>query len=124
MNLYRIDVEHFSQKDSHLAIETFVTAKDDESVYRWLDKEKNSGCWSKRDEEDGLYDIYNDDLEIAGQESYKEKMLRLKGELNDEDRDCSDLYYGKTFYGWEQMTGAMTDVRAAALEGLGILVRL
>jgi len=124
MNLYRIDVEHLSQKDSHQAIETFVLAENDETVYQWLDKEKTYGCWSDRDEEDGPCDIYNDDYEVVGQESYKEKMIRLKGELNDEDRNCDDLYYGKTFYGWEQMPNDMLETRAAALKGLGILVEL
>lgn len=124
MNLYRIDVEHYSQKDSHKSIETFVLAEDDEAVYNWIDKEKQWGIWSDRSNEDGLIDVYNNAYEVIGKETYKEKIIRLKGEINDEDADLDDLFYGRTLYGWEKVTNEMFSTRVTALKGLDILVEL
>ena len=123
MNLYKVTVEHFSQKDSHRAIETFLLAEDDEAVYNWLDK-KQYGIWSDRNDDRGLLYIYDESLNVIGQESYKEKMIRIKGELNDEDLVLGDLYYGKTIYGWEQLTDVMLETRVAALQGIGILTKI
>lgn len=101
MKLYKIMVEHAAPKDCWTNIECFLLAANDEAVYQWINKEKLYGCWEDRNEEDGSTEIYDDDCKVIGTETYKEKMLRLKGELFDEDRDFSDAYYGLTFYGWE-----------------------
>lgn len=121
MKLFKIHVEHFSQKDSHESVETFLLAHDDEAVYYWIDKEKEFGCWSDRNHEDGKTDIYNDDCEVIGQETYKQKMIRICGEFYDEDLELDDLYYGKTIYGWELMPQENIGERASILKALGML---
>jgi hypothetical protein len=124
MKIYKIIVAHFAPKDNHTAIETFVLAVDDDDIYKWLDEEKMYGTWTYRNDEDGMCDIYNDEYEVIGQETYKEKMMRIKGEVHDEGLELSGLYYGRTLYGWEEMPSEMITIRAAALEGLGVLVDL
>jgi N12 class adenine-specific DNA methylase len=121
MNLYRINVIHYSQKDSHTAIETFLTALDDEAVYEWL-SQYQGGIWNERNEDDGLIDIYNDEFDVIGQETYKEKMIRIKGEFYDEDLEICDRYYGVTLYGWEQV--ASSPVIVEALHDLDLLIEL
>ena len=107
MDIYKIIVQHFSEKDSHTSIEVFLLAESDEAVYQWVDKEKCYEMYSERDEEDGLIDIYSDDYEVIGQETFKEKMLRIGGEYFDEDYVPQDLYYGDTIYGWEKLESDM-----------------
>ena len=122
MDIYKIIVQHFSQKDSHTSIEVFLLAESDEAVYQWVDKEKCYEMYSERDEEDGLIDIYSDDYEVIGQETFKEKMLRIGGEYFDEDYVPQDLYYGDTIYGWEKLESDMLDIEIEALKKLGVLV--
>ena len=122
MDIYKIIVQHFSEKDSHTSIEVFLLAESDEAVYQWVDKEKCYEMYSERDEEDGLIDIYSDDYEVIGQETFKEKMLRIGGEYFDEDYEPQDLYYGDTIYGWEKLESDMLDIEIEALKKLGVLV--
>ena len=123
MNIYKINVEHAAPKNSWTNIECFLLAEDEESVYQWLD-EKESGCWSDRGNEDGLIDIYDEDYNVIGQESYKEKMLRIKGEINDDDRSFDDAYYGLTFYGWELVEFPNIEDAIKILDSAEILVRV
>lgn len=110
MNLYKIEVEHFSQKDSHKSIECLLLAENDEQVYEWMKGEpKIDGStmynsWKdieEEEEEDGeKHDLYDGEYNVIGQETFKEKMIRVKGQMNDEDYEVSDRYYGVTLHGW------------------------
>ena len=124
MEIYKIIVQHFSPKDSHTSIETFVLADSNESVYNWVDKEKQYGMYTDKTEEDGLIDIYDDDYNIIGQETFKEKMLRIGGEYFDEDYEPQDLYYGVTIYGWEKLESDMLDIEIEALNKIGVLIEV
>jgi len=107
MNLYKIIIQHFSPKDSKTAISALLLAENDEQVYEWLKSEprtKEGGLynsWADREEEGESFDIYDENYEIIGTEKFKEKMIRIKGELNDEDFQNEDAYYGNTIFGWE-----------------------
>ncbi|MEK4006518.1 hypothetical protein [Paenibacillus sp. FSL H3-0333] len=108
MNLYKIMFEHFAPKDSKAGIVTYLQAQSDEEVYEWLKSEPEAGNEGKvftsykyKEEDRETYDIYDKDYNCVGQESFKEKMIRLHGDMFDEDADVSDAYYGVTLYGWE-----------------------
>jgi len=120
MNIYKIHVEHFSQKDSHKSTEAYLVADSDEAVYNWVDK-KECGTYTDRNDEDGLIDIYDDEYNVIGQESFKEKMLRVGGEFFDEDYEPEELYYGATIYGWEKLETNPFDLDIGALLSIGIL---
>lgn len=122
MFLYKIVVEHFSQKDSHKSTETILLAESDEQVYRWVDQ-KQYGYLTDKNEEDGLIDIYDSDYNMIGQETHKEKMIRIGGEYFDEDYEPQDLYYGATIYGWEKLRSTDLDGEVKTLESLGLLDR-
>lgn len=120
MKLFKILLRHYSQKDSEKGVDCFLVAESEESVFDWLDK-KFSGIWTDRDEEDGLIDIYDDDYNVIGQETYKEKMIRLKGEYFDDDAPVEDAYYGVTHYGWEEMKSVDIVNEVEILERFNIL---
>lgn len=123
MNLYQINVKHYSEKDSHTAIETFLFAKDDEAVYYWLN-ELQGGIFEERNNEDGMIDVYNEDFEIIGQKSYKDKIIRLRGELYDKNLEISDRFYGVTLYGWKQIDSPDIETLAQSLRLIGVLTEI
>lgn len=122
MFLYKIVVQHFSQKDSHESIETILLAESNEQAYEWVDK-KQYGYLTDKNEEDGLIDVYDSDYNVVGQETHKAKMLRIGGEYFDEDYEPQDLYYGVTIYGWKKLKSTDLDSETKALESLGLLDR-
>lgn len=111
MNLYKIMFDHYSQKDSERGIITYLVAESDESVYEWLKSEPRIGengtrifTSYKYSEKDGeTFAIYDDAYDVIGAETFKDRMIRLHGDMFDEDADLSDLYYGKTLYGWKMV---------------------
>lgn len=99
MNLYKIIFSHYSPKDSEIGIKTYLLANNEDDVYNYIDKEYNYGCW--KDQEEEKYEVFNDDYDIIGTETFREKIIRIKGDMNDEDYDYSDAFYGITLYGWK-----------------------
>lgn len=108
MNLYKVMFKHFSQNDSEIGILTYLVAKSDEEVYEWLKSDPKLQnetyiytAYRYRENDRKTYKMYDDDYNVIGEESYKDKIIRLNGDMFDEDADLSDLYYGKTLYGWQ-----------------------
>jgi hypothetical protein len=102
LELYRIDVQHFAPNDEHRSIETYVVALREHEVYDAIN-DMAYGCWNDRNDDGVVYEIFDDAWNVIGTETYKERMMRLKGDINDEDEELSDLYYGRTLYGWENL---------------------
>lgn len=108
MNLYKIIFSHHAPKDSEYGIKAFVLAENDEQVYNWIasNPKTNEGTlynsWKNKEEEGGWW---NDEGES---ETFKERMLRLKGEIEDDSVDFSDSYYGITLLGWELLKEDIT----------------
>jgi len=127
MNLYEIQFEHFSQKDSQRGILVYLAAKSDEHVYEWLKSNPDLGnnnyifTTYQDNERDGeIFDIYADDWSIIGTESFKERIIRLSGEINDDEVELTDLYYGKTLYGWKLVKEDVKPDVFAIVEECGI----
>lgn len=114
MKLYKIYVQHVCTKDEHTSLDCFLLAEDDEAVYEWLDKKT---YWSDDDEE--VKEVRDDDFNVISTETYKDYIIRLRGDMYDEDQEYSDLYYGLTLYGWEEVIGGMLE--ATVLKRFGIL---
>ncbi|MET3209658.1 UNVERIFIED_CONTAM: hypothetical protein ABIC26_002605 [Paenibacillus sp. PvR008] len=107
MNLYKIMFEHFSQKDSQKGILTYLVANSDSEVYEWLKSEPSSEDWGSiynnyeyKEKDNEVFDVYDNDFSIVDQESFRDRMIRLNGDMYDEEVELSDLYYGATLYGW------------------------
>ncbi|MFD0587648.1 hypothetical protein ACFQZE_06510 [Paenibacillus sp. GCM10027627] len=107
MNLYKIMFEHFSPKDSQRGVVAYLVADSDEQVYEWLksDPKLDDDTWiytpyQDSENDDITFELYDDQYNVVGMEEYKDKMIRLKGEMFDDELELNDLYYGKTIYGW------------------------
>lgn len=101
INLYKIVFSHTAPKDTKNGIMSYLLAEDKNIVYNYIDIEYNCGCWSDQENEKRKYHLYNDECDVIGTETFKEKIIRLNGEINDDDYVFSDAYYGITLYGWE-----------------------
>ena len=123
LNLYKISEENVAPKASWTHIKYFLLAPDSEAVYQWINKNLEFGMWEDRSNDDGeihlLYGDDGDDYTVIGKETFKQKMIRLGGELFDEDREYDDAYYGLSFFGWELIDQDGIDL--ATLKNLGLL---
>lgn len=106
MNLYKIEFSHFGPKSSEYGFKCLLIAESDEHVYEWIKSEPSingdrlDNYWGNAEAANKVYDVYDSDYNIIGTETFKERMLRVKGELNDDDNNLEDAYYGITLYGW------------------------
>lgn len=123
MNLYKIIFRHYAPKGSHSGITTYLLANNDEEVYTYIDS-INYGMWSDKNADYPELNIYDDEYNVIGTESFKEKMIRIKGLIFDEDYEPSDLYYGATLYGWELIKEDVDVSYYQELIDLGIFTKL
>jgi hypothetical protein len=119
MNLYRIDVEHIGPKSIDGAIQCFLVSGSDRDVYEWIvsrseEYPKNkfsrfSCAWAEDQEDfednpeesDYPLEVYDSDYNaVSYDKSPKERVIRLRGDINDGDFDFTDSYYGLSRYGW------------------------
>ena len=108
MNLYKITIGHAAPKDWVVATVGYVLANNEEDVYDYIASEPelngNNLFNSWKNKEDENFDLYNKKYKVIGEETFKEKIIRLKGEINDDSYNFGDAYYGITLYGWELIT--------------------
>lgn len=127
MNLYSVNFIHYAPKGSEEGIYGYIVASDDESVYEWIKSEPKLpqdktlwNCWA--DKEEVEYDVYDDDYNVIGTETFKEQMIRLHGDMYDEDADIDDAYYGVTLIGWSLIKEGITDSEIDVLKSLNIII--
>ncbi|WP_311078093.1 hypothetical protein [Paenibacillus polymyxa] len=133
MNLYKIMFEHFSQKDSQKGILTYLVADSDSEVYEWIKSEPSTEIWGSifnsykyKEKDNEMFNIYDNDFNIVDKESFRDRMIRLHGDMFDEETELSDLYYGATLYGWvvvKENVGYEV-LQSAKETGINIEVRL
>ena len=138
MNIYKILFSHYGKKDSIQGIVALVLAENDGQVYDWIASNPKTeemsiyNSWRDREnyslnEETGTffdengYELRGWKDEDGNPETFKQRMLRLGGEIYDEDVDLSDSYYGITLYGWELLKENVTTDYFELIE-LGIVV--
>ena len=101
MNLYKIVFSHSAPRDTESGIKTYLLANNEDDVYDYIDREYNYETWCESETDNEVFNTYDDDYNVIGNELFRERIIRLKGNINDEDIDFSDAYYGITLYGWE-----------------------
>ncbi len=112
--------------------------ENDEQVYNWIASEPrtNEGSmfnsWKDREEyswnkeKETFVDKDGDEVdegwwdEEGEHENFKERMLRLNGEIEDDSVDFSDSYYGITLLGWELLKENVTTDYSELIE-LGVV---
>lgn len=124
MNLYSIDFLHASPKDTEYGIKCLLLAKSSEQVYEWIKSEpevsgsKLFNIWE--DSEDEEFEIYDGHFDVIGKETFKQKIIRMEGEMGDEEYDYSNAYYGITLFGWSLLKENVTTDYSELIE-LGVV---
>ena len=127
MNIYKIMMGHAAPKDWVKVCIGFVLAENEEAVFNWLSSDpKLNGksiynSWKEKQE-----DYERETGEEWDNEEYpdfKSRIIALKGEINDDDYDFTDSYYGITLYGWELYSESGEDGLEYALS-LGIITKI
>lgn len=128
MNIYKIEFLHAAPKDTERGLKCLLLAENEEQVYEWIKSEPKIGElslyneWADSEEENEEFEIYNDNYDVIGKENFKQKMIRLKGQMNDDDYDYSDSYYGITLFGWNLLKENVNTDYLELIE-LGIVFR-
>lgn len=118
--LYKIMFSHTAPKDQETGTKTYITANNDEQVYNFIDKEYNYDSWEDANEDCEGIEVRDDGCNVIGVESFKQKLIRIKGEMYDEDYDYADSHYGITLYGWK-FVAEVTDDELSILTKHGII---
>ncbi len=136
MNLYKVIFAYHAPKGIGKGIKALVLAESDEKVYKWIASEPKIGqstlfnswkeienyAWDEQNEafidEDGNECRWVDD--DGNPENFKERMLRLKGEIDDDSVDFSNSYYGLELLGWQLLKENVTTNYSELME-LGIV---
>jgi len=124
MNLYIIEFKHYAPKDSEKGIKGYMVAENDEEVYEFIKSEPEMhgetmyNSYADKENDGEETDIYDDDDNVIGTETFKDRIIGCHGDMYDEYSEVSDLYYGATQYGW---TCAIKDITSQDVEGLRYL---
>lgn len=128
MNIYKIEFLHVAPKDTERGLKCLLLAENEEQVYEWIKSEPKIeeqslyNGWADSEEENEEFEVYNDNYDVIGKENFKQKMIRLKGQMNDDDYDYSDAYYGITLFGWSLLKENVNTDYSELIE-LGIVFR-
>jgi hypothetical protein len=100
MKAFKINVLHGTPKNSWINLYGFFLAENEEEVYEYI---KELEFWDEDDESE-IYTKYDDDYNEIGTETFKERIIRFKGRINEINEDESIPWeYGITAYGWEDL---------------------
>lgn len=123
MKLHKILLRHCGPKDQVEVTWSHVITNSEAGILKRLDDPGGRytyGGWKDRsDESEEPFEIYDDEHNVVGTETYLERMMRLRGEFNDEDADYEDAYYGIKHWGWSEGV-EISDSDAATLLRLGV----
>lgn len=103
MSLYYILFDHYSQKDSKRGVAAIVSADSDEQVFDWIASMPMTRL------PHGLYNNWADKAEENP--SFKEEIIGVEGEMFWDGAELTDLYYGKTLYGWQKFDGSVEHLK-------------
>lgn len=101
MKLFSIMLRHCGPKSCVDVIHEYVVADSEIEVLNYV-IDLTYGTWLDRHNEDGMCKVYDEDYNIVGEETYLNKMYRIRGEFHNEDADYSDAYYGIHHWGWNE----------------------
>ena len=124
MNIYKIEFLHAAPKDTERGLKCLLLAENEEQVYEWIksepkiDERSLYNGWANSEEENEEFEVYNDNYDVIGKENFKQKMISLKGQMNDDDYDYSYI----TLFGWSLLKENVNTDYSELIE-LGIVFR-
>jgi hypothetical protein len=99
MKLHKILLRHAGPKDSIEVVFKYVLANSEQEILDEIDNPRGGYTYGAWQEDEELYDVYDVYNEVVGTETYLQRMLRLRGEFNDEDASYDDAFYGVKHWG-------------------------
>lgn len=105
MKLHKILVRNWAPKGSYEGMAGYVIAENEQSILEHLDSSEYNytyGAWGEKEDNGDIYEITDDHYRVIGTETYLQRMLRLRGEYNDDEASADDAYYMVTHYGWDE----------------------
>ena len=118
MRLFKILVKHYAPKDSHEAVEGFLLRESEEEV---LDHVMMTLSYLDDNNLAEVREIYDDDYENSENITRRAHLMRTHGQIENDHEEVSDLFYGATQYGWEDM-GEATEAEVLIVKRLGLLI--
>jgi len=119
MKLHKIMLRHSAPKDSVEVVFKYVLANSEQEILDEIDKPMGGFTYGAWQEDDSVYEQYDANYNFVCEETYLQRMLRLRGEFNDEDASYDDAYYGVEHWGWDEGVDISAD-DAATLVRLGM----
>lgn len=109
LKVYQLLFVHCAPKGRGEGMKCLFVADDSkqEEILRRIDEGYNYDGWKYKnkdmEEEGRKVKIYDDKYDVIGEETFLERMLRLRGEYHDDDAEVPDgAHYGPSFYGWDE----------------------
>lgn len=68
------------------------------------------------------FDIYDSEYNVIGTETFRERTVRLKGTMFDEDAEVENAHYGVTHYGWVEVKKDVSSADLVLLKSIGVSV--
>ncbi len=121
MKLHKILLRHSSPKDSVEVVFKYVLANSEQEILDEIDNPVGGFTYGAWQEDDGVYEQYDANYNFIREETCLQRMLRLRGEFNDEGASYDDAYYGVKHWGWDEGVD-ISDEDASTLLRLGIAV--
>lgn len=118
MRLFKIHVKHWAPKDSHQALQGFLLRETEGEVCDYV---MTKLCYWDKDDLEEEVEHYDEEYNYVGMTTKRANLLRTHGELFDEDAEVSNLHYGATHYGWEDL-GEPEKFVVSTLEWLGLFL--
>lgn len=129
LKLYKIRFRHYSPKDSESGIKGYMVAEHEATVADYVARTHMLLDDFELDERLNKYgdtlEDYVDELPEDEEEFFetrRDRLARYKGDLEDDGVHLSDLHYGATLYGWEEV-GPVTPGDLETLNSLGMLIQ-
>jgi len=119
-NIYEMQVEFIGSQTDYVATEEFVLAETEEEVCDYIDKTYNDSRWKEWMNDDDM----DNEEGVTGDETARQQLFRLKGDVNDEFKDCNDMHMGLIFYGWKKVDCKPTQTHIDALKEIGVLTEI
>ncbi len=126
MNLYKHVFTHYAPKDSEYGIKKYFLAENDEEAF--LKVYSFGSCLTidiienkETQEYEGKKYYYIDGKEYPLSltiEEAKQIIIKARGEMFMEDMSLQDLYYGRTYEGWELIQENLTTLEIEVLKDL------
>ncbi len=119
MKLHKILLRHAGPKDCVEVVFKYVLANSEQEILDEIDSPRGCYTYGAWQEDDSVYEQYDANYNFVCEETYLQRMFRLRGEFNYEDASYDDAYYGVKHWGWDEGVDISED-DANTLVGLGI----